>query len=187
MRLRTNVVGVLLAFALVIVSVGPAAAHDELVESSPSAGAVLASAPAEVRLTFSAEIMDAGAIVAVTDDRDESWTIGEPQVVENLVTVGIPDVLPDGGYVVLWRVVSSDGHPISGTFSFAVGSGEDAAAPGSSVGEEPDERGGDSDAQGAVDEPLPVVLVAIVSGSTIALVLGGSVFWYRRRRFRGVQ
>lgn len=185
MRLRTNVVGVLLAFALVIVSVGPAGAHDELAESSPSAGAVLVSAPAEVRLTFSAEIMDAGAVVAVTDDRDVSWTIGEPQVVENLVTVGIPDVLPDGGYVVLWRVVSSDGHPISGTFSFAVGSGEDAAAPGSSAGH--DESGGDSDAQGAVDEPFPVVLVAIVSGSTIALVLGGSVFWYRRRRFRGVQ
>ena len=185
MRLRTNVVGVLLAFALVIVSVAPAGAHDELVESSPSAGAVLASAPAEVRLTFSAEIMDAGAVLAVTDDRDESWTIGEPQVVENLVTVGIPDVLPDGGYVVLWRVVSSDGHPISGTFSFAVGSGEDAAAPGSSVGD--DESGGDSDARGAVYEPFPVVLIAMVSGSTIALVLGGSVFWYLRRRFRGVQ
>ena len=187
MRLRTSVIGVLLASAAVVGSVAPAAAHDELVESSPGAGEVLASAPTEVRLTFSAELVDAGAVVAVTDDRDESWTVGQPQVVENVATAGISEALPDGEYVVLWRVVSSDGHPISGTFSFAVESGERAAAPDSQVGAEPEERGGESKTQESGGEPFPVGLVAVVSGSAIALVLGGSAFWYLRRRFRGVQ
>jgi hypothetical protein len=39
--------------------------------------------------------------------------------------------LPDGAYDVRWRVVSADGHPVSGAFAFAVG---DAVLPEAGAG-----------------------------------------------------
>ncbi|HSK22152.1 MAG TPA: CopD family protein, partial [Egicoccus sp.] len=39
------------------------------------------------------------------------------------VAVALPDDLDEGGYVVTYRVVSADSHPITGTFAFTVGDG----------------------------------------------------------------
>ena len=41
-----------------------------------------------------------------------------------MVTIPLRGDLPDDGYLVTYRVVSADSHPISGAFSFVVGDGE---------------------------------------------------------------
>jgi methionine-rich copper-binding protein CopC len=99
----------------------PAAAHDELVASTPSIGEQLASAPSEVSLTFSADVLTIGAAVIIADGAGRDWVADEPVVTDGVVTVGLQSGMPDAGYEIRWRVVSEDGHPISGLVPFTVG------------------------------------------------------------------
>jgi methionine-rich copper-binding protein CopC len=118
--LRTAGTGALLAL-LVAVGATPAAAHDQLLDSSPTEGEHLTAAPSEVTLRFSAEILTIGPAVLVVDAAGTTWTVGEPRLDGPEVVAELADDVPDGAYEVRWRVVSSDGHPIAGTIPFTVG------------------------------------------------------------------
>lgn len=115
---------VALAAASVLVAL-PASAHDELVGSDPAADAQLAQMPASIELTYSGELMQLGATVEVRDADGLDHALGDPEVAGTVVTVPVDPAAGDGGYSVVWRVVSSDGHPISGVVPFVVG----AASP----------------------------------------------------------
>lgn len=115
----------LAALTLVLfATVGPAMAHDELTTSSPSQGQVLEKAPETLELTFSGNILNLGHEIRVTDSTGRDVTRGTMVVKDK--TVSQP--LNDGGtadetYTVTWRVVSQDGHPIEGKYSYSVGNG----------------------------------------------------------------
>lgn len=110
-----------IAALLILTVAGPASAHDELLGSTPSPDERLSAAPTSVVLTFSAAIMHEGAEIVVVDAAGKDWTDGDPVIDTNTLTVPVSADMPDAGYLVEWRVVSSDGHPISGTIPFAVG------------------------------------------------------------------
>ncbi|MFB8147387.1 copper resistance protein CopC [Microbacterium sp. NPDC056003] len=114
----------LVAFALLLVPASPAHAHDELIGSTPSAGSTVEAVPAQLTLTFSGAIAtDAGASdVAVTDAAGASLIDGAPTAQDNVLTQPLTGEA-SGEITVLWKVVSSDGHPISGQFAFTVTSG----------------------------------------------------------------
>jgi copper transport protein len=119
----------LLVVAAVALLVGlaaqPASAHAVLVESDPADRSRTVSAPAEVTLTFNEPVEVAVDGVRVFDASarrvDEGTWSGPPQ--PEVVGVDLPADLPDGGYVVTYRVVSADSHPINGAFTFTVGEG----------------------------------------------------------------
>ena len=46
---------------------------------------------------------------------------GPVQIIDNQVSQAVKPGAPQGKYTVVWRVVSSDGHPIEGTFGFTAG------------------------------------------------------------------
>lgn len=98
----------------------PASAHDELVASTPAADDALDPAPTEVTLTFSDNILEVGIEVSVTDAAGSQFVADAPVVDGPTVTVGLDSDMPGGTYQADWRVVSSDGHPISGTIPFTV-------------------------------------------------------------------
>ena len=118
--LRASVLAVSTA-VLMIAGTTSASAHDQLIDSSPSVDQHLDAAPTEIRLEYSAEIMDVGAAVILADDAGTDWTSGDPVLDGPTVTVPVDPELPDGAYTVRWRVVSSDGHAISGSIPFQVG------------------------------------------------------------------
>lgn len=120
-RLAALLAAVLLAALAVLVPASPARAHDEMLGSDPAAGTTVDSLPAELRLTFSGAIApDAGASeVQVTDAAGTSLTGGEPAAQDNVLSQPLTGEA-SGAVTVLWKVVSSDGHPISGEFSFTV-------------------------------------------------------------------
>jgi len=108
--------------ALLVLGVAtPALAHDELIGSTPSPDEQVSTAPTSVVLTYSAAIMPEGAEVIVVDAAGKDWTDGAPVIDTNTLTAPLASGMPEAGYLVEWRVVSSDGHPISGTIPFAVG------------------------------------------------------------------
>lgn len=125
---------------------GPASAHDSLVSSDPVDGAQLTAAPAAVTLTFSANLQPLGGLIVVTDGSGTQVASGEPAVDGATSSLPLPADLPDDTYTVAWRAVSSDGHPIEGTFAYTV----DAPAAEPSLG--PDEEPGEMTTQEAPTE-----------------------------------
>jgi len=102
-----------------------ASAHDSLIDSSPAADSAVDVLPAELTLTFSAALIpgDGSTEVVVTDADGASVTDGEPELDGALVTQPLVAEAAAGEYHVLWKVVSSDGHPTSGEFFFTVTTG----------------------------------------------------------------
>ena len=131
--------GAALAGAAMCVAVAvPAAAHTELIGSSPADGATLTIAPAEVLLEFSQPVQTEFGQVAVLDDTGTHHEQGDPQIVGAIVTQSLDKLVP-GAYQISYRVGAADGHPITGTLTFTV-----ASAPPST-----------SSAQTASPVPLP--------------------------------
>ena len=119
----------LTALLVVFASAAPAAAHDELLSTTPEAGAVLDSAPETVELTFSGDILDIGHEIHVTDSEGRDITQGTLGVTGKTVSQPLRDSgRGDDTYTVTWRVVSQDGHPIEGKFQYGVGSGATPAS-----------------------------------------------------------
>lgn len=129
---------VLAAAAIVLATAPPAAAHDELIGSNPTAGQHLDTAPTNVQLTFSADVLTIGAAVIVVDDSGKDWVTGEPAIRGGVVSTSLESAMPASGYEIRWRVVSSDGHPISGVIPFTVADGQPPAErPSTSTAEAP--------------------------------------------------
>ena len=134
-RTRAGLAAVAVALFAVLVPTAPAAAHDQLVSSDPAAEAVLTELPTEITLTYSAELLgDAESnLVEVTDAAGTALNDG-PAVVDGVTVSQALTGAASGPVTVLWRVVSSDGHPISGEFAFTV-EGAATAEPSSEPAE----------------------------------------------------
>jgi methionine-rich copper-binding protein CopC len=109
----------LTAGGLIVAS--PANAHDELASTDPSADSTVDALPEQLTLVFSGELAtDPGATeLQVTDAAGTSLADGDPVVEGTNVTQTLAGAA-SGAITVLWKVVSSDGHPISGEFGFTV-------------------------------------------------------------------
>lgn len=122
--MRARIVSVLLALVATVVGLlglaAPASAHDQLLSSVPADAETLTEAPSDLVLTFSADIAAIGseALVLAPDGSD---VVAAPPVAQGtIVTVPLAAELASGTYQVTWRVTSSDGHPIDGTFTFTL-------------------------------------------------------------------
>jgi copper transport protein len=100
-----------------------ASAHAVLLRTSPSASGTVNIPPARVALTYSEAVEPRFAIVSVTNAAGTSQSSGSPQrSATDPDTLEVPlQRLSEGWYLVYWRVISVDGHPVRGAFTFAVG------------------------------------------------------------------
>lgn len=97
----------------------PVQAHAVLVETIPADRAVLAEAPAQIVLRFNEPVR---AVAAQVLDQDARRVAGDDVTSTNdKLRIGLPQTLAAGSYVVSYRVISADAHPVSGSFLFAVG------------------------------------------------------------------
>ncbi|WEK60189.1 MAG: copper resistance protein CopC [Candidatus Microbacterium colombiense] len=118
----------LLTAFLVLFAPLSASAHDALVSSSPESGGTVDTLPAELTLTFSAKLISGeGATEVVVTDPDGNSVIDGPAVVDGaIVTQPLTSGGGAGEYHVIWKVVSSDGHPTSDEYFFTVATGTEA-------------------------------------------------------------
>jgi copper transport protein len=101
-----------------------ASAHAYLVHTSPTASELVESPPRQVALTFDEAVEPRFAIISVTDVDGRQQTTGPVRrsaVNPDTIVVPVRPGLPQGWYLVYWRAISVDGHPVSGVFTFAVG------------------------------------------------------------------
>ncbi|TDC80823.1 copper resistance protein CopC [Micromonospora sp. KC606] len=133
--------------ALLLAPATPASAHAVLVSSSPVAAAVVPEAPAEVVLTFSESVRKVTGKIRVIAPDGSRADRGEPAFEGSVVTIPVDRNAPRGTYLVSYRVISADSHPVSGAFTYSVG----APSP------PPTDTGSDSRADPVVDAGVKVV------------------------------
>ena len=105
-------------------ALAPAAqAHAHLHESTPAAGAHVAAAPTEVRLTFSEALTE--ALSKATVEGPKGFAGAGPAKLDakdhKTLVAPLKSPVPAGAYTVHWRAVSADSHTTQGTFTFTVG------------------------------------------------------------------
>jgi len=159
-------------FAVLFAS--PAAAHAELLSITPANGAQLTSPPTKVQMTFSESVNLIEGGIRLVNDSGATVPTSEPTVRGSTLTWPMPAELPKGAYVITWRVVSSDGHPVSGASSFGIGTAA-VAVPNSTTGTGALGATGSSVATGAT-APWSVVLVRLVGYVAFALFAGVAAF-----------
>ncbi|MBO0609279.1 copper resistance CopC/CopD family protein [Myceligenerans salitolerans] len=111
---------VVLVSALVLGPAGSATAHATLLGTDPAEGAVLDAAPERVTFTFDESVIGVPAGIKVFDATGAE-VASSASVRGSRLFVDLDEEVADGTLVVLWRLVSEDGHPIGGSLSFAVG------------------------------------------------------------------
>ncbi|MFF9339262.1 copper resistance protein CopC [Streptomyces sp. NPDC014773] len=175
--LAAALLGVLLAGA------APASAHAALTGSDPQDGAVVATAPKEVGLTFSEQVAMSPDSIRVLDPSGRRADTGEIiDLCSGAVVkygVALRAGLPDGTYTVAWQTVSADSHPIAGAFTFSIG------APSATSVALPDQAAG-----GGVVGAL-YGIARYLSYAGFAVLVGGGAFvllcWPRGASVRPVQ
>jgi copper transport protein len=117
---------------LLLGGVGPASAHAALGSTDPGEGAVLQRAPGHVTLTFSESVGlrdDSFRVLDPGGHRVRTGAAGHADGRADTARVALPGELGEGTYTVAWRVVSADSHPVSGAFTFSVGTPSQTTAP----------------------------------------------------------
>ena len=109
-------------FVLSVVMAPTASAHADLQVSTPEDGESLEIAPEEIRLTFSEELFEELVEISILDAAGDLYSTIEVEQTPPPGTDVIfpwPTKAPPGEYSIAYRVVSADGHPVTGTISFS--------------------------------------------------------------------
>ncbi|MGX6603255.1 copper resistance CopC/CopD family protein [Micromonosporaceae bacterium Da 78-11] len=106
----------------------PAYAHANLVGTDPAEGAVLPTAPEQIRFTFDEAVRGVPDSVQVFDSQGD-LVAAQATVEGTALEVALADQLGNGTTVITWRVVSADGHPIGGALTFSVGAPTPVVTP----------------------------------------------------------
>jgi copper transport protein len=111
------------AAGLALVLPAAASAHAYLTKTVPAASVILNSPPPSVQLTYDEAVEPRFAIISVTDVHANQETTGPvTRSPSNPDTLVVPlKHVGEGWYLVYWRAISVDGHPVQGAFTFAVG------------------------------------------------------------------
>ncbi|MEV4091808.1 copper resistance CopC family protein [Streptosporangium saharense] len=159
---RRMVLAVVSCGILLVLAAPAALAHDQLRSSSPAKGASVAS-PERIELVFSARVHFPAVVLRRADNTQAP--LSAPRTEGPKVTADVTEPLAAGGYVIAWRVVSSDGHPIEGEIPFTVtGSARPSETTASTapVSASPLPAASDQDAQGGVPWWMWAGLAALV-------------------------
>ena len=139
-------------------------AHAACVSAEPADNAVVTTGPERVSATFNDRLQTTFAAMTVVGPDGNMWSTGEPTVQGAVVGIGLRPLGPAGTYTVNYRVTSTDGHVVAGSWSFRLTvAGTGTPGPAAAA----------TDAGG--DIPVwPFVVVAV------ALVAAGGLWAVRR-------
>jgi methionine-rich copper-binding protein CopC len=101
-----------------VIFASPASAHAELLSTVPATAGQVGSAPAAVVLNFNEPPQGRYSTIHITGPDGQRRDSGPARVVKNAVTESLGGSRPPGRYVVDWRVISDDGHPVAGQLVF---------------------------------------------------------------------
>jgi methionine-rich copper-binding protein CopC len=160
-------------------------AHSHLGGSNPADGDVVTEPLHEIVLEFDGKI-EQGSFIDVKTTEGQAVELQEMIIGEGTLTGTVAKALPNDEYQVNWSIISEDGHPLEGEFSFTV----NAAVPESveEVTEEPAETTDsaeqlteDQESANEVEKEsssMTVILIVLL----VVIVLGGFFFLTKRKK-----
>jgi methionine-rich copper-binding protein CopC len=173
MVIRRCVIAVVVGLLAMVWSAAPALAHAELIASNPAKGAVLASAPTTLELTFNEPVTLGANPVYVLGPGGVTWTVQPPTVAGAVVQMEVVPTGPPGDYSIVYEVLSKDKDLVRGAVTFTLSSAAStppsAAAPAAPV--EP-------------DSGVPASLWVVVGAVVVVVVVGAAVMLAARLRRR---
>ncbi|MEU7770465.1 copper resistance protein CopC [Micromonospora taraxaci] len=164
--------------ALLIAPATSASAHAVLQSSSPAASSVVPSGPSEVVLTFSESVRKVPGKIRIIAPDGSRADRGEPAFDNTVVTIPVSPDAGRGTYLVSFRVISADSHPVSGAFTYSVGAPSTPPA---------DSGGDDSRADPVVSTAVKVARFLGYAGLVLLVgpVLVLAALWPQRLSRRG--
>ena len=161
---------VLVALLLLLATPGSAVAHASLVSTNPADGASIATAPKSVELTFSEDV--GSGFVAVTAPDGTKVKTSQPHISGAKVHADLAANDQRGRFTVAYRVVSADGHPVSGSFTFTTTSGREVKQ----------QDAPESESEPFVDRHGGTILVAALAVAVLAIGVIMAPLTRQRRR-----
>lgn len=184
MRPLTRMLLAAVTLAAFMVPTAAAQAHDQIETTSPTDGSTVQVMPEKIGLTFNHTPIEIGSEILINDDAGTNWAQGPVGIVDSNVSQGVKSGAPAGHYTVEWRIVSSDSHPIEGTFSFTTTSPATGTAAGSAVAPTAEATGEasaaviaaasptDTAAVASSDSSVPWGIIAAGAGLVLLIVVG---------------
>ncbi|MFI5611225.1 copper resistance protein CopC [Amycolatopsis sp. NPDC051903] len=152
----------------------PALAHNVLISSDPANGASVAAGPAKVTLTFDQYVQNADVNqIAVTGPDGNQWAEGPVTVENNVISAPLRPLGPVGKYTVGYRILSADGHPVSGEIPFTLtkaGAGTPAKVDAAKASGAPA-----SAATGSTSNSTGIPIWVWIAGAVVLLAIGLTV------------
>jgi methionine-rich copper-binding protein CopC len=148
----------------------PAFAHAGLVSSDPPDGALLTQAPSQVSLTFNEELLERAVSVSVRDSQDQVLLTSVAEAAGTTVIMGWPAEANSGTYRLAYRVVSADGHPVTGEIAVTI----DPAAT--------DEEVSAALTEATSSSGLPSWVLVVFIGLFVGIAIGLFTAAFRRKR-----
>ena len=188
-EVMTRIIAVLAALFLFstgyVGGVLPASAHADLVGTNPVDGSVLESAPESITLSFNSNLLKSMAELAVSNSAGELIPGIVAESVQATASALWPANLPGDTYTIAYRIVSEDGHPVTGSFSFSYPDVE-STSPSESVSAEPQVSALETPAVEAQstdsDSNSGSMLVWVLGVIALALIVVGYFIWRKRSK-----
>lgn len=157
-----------LATLLIAYSYTPALAHTKLLSQIPAAGTQVANWPTQITLEFDESLQNLGDekanFLVVNNAAGDQVSNDDELLIDNTITVSLSENQIQGPVLVYYRVVSGDGHPVEGEYTFTYGVGVETA-------------------EGVTQSQSESYPIAVYIASAIFIVSGlfFAIYSYRRR------
>ncbi|WP_170289803.1 copper resistance CopC family protein [Cytobacillus depressus] len=165
-------------------------AHSHLEGSNPADGDIVTEPLKEIVLEFDGKI-EQGSYIDVKTTEGKEIQLQEITIGEGTLTGTVAEPLPNDEYQVNWSIISADGHPIEGEFSFTVNapvpeSVEEGTEKPSETTESPKQSAEDQEKVASVDEvqkessssSMTVILIVLL----VIIVAGGFFLLTKRKK-----
>jgi len=192
-RLTAALLAGVLALVTAVLTAAPASAHDIITGSDPADGSTVAAAPSRVSVTFDEAPQAGFSTLTVVGPDGAHHEQGATAADGNVVSIGVGPLPAAGVYQIGYRIVSDDGHPVTGAVSFTLTTPSPAAAVNPAASSPvaqapaahdpahdpaahdpaapPSPAASSSSDSGGVPTWLFVVVAVVVVGGAVALVL----------------
>ena len=121
MRIARLVAAASAAAALAVFTTGaPALAHNSLTKAVPAKNATLTRSPDAIELSFLQAVDAKQLTIEVADAKGAAVAAGKPVAKGKVGSLALTSPLTGGTYTVTYRVVSTDGHPVKGSYKFTL-------------------------------------------------------------------
>ena len=114
-----KIFAVVTALTLTMMFSMQAFAHSYLSGSNPTDGEVKTEHVQAITLNFAGKIME-GSFLEIATTNGEAIKVSNIEIGEGYLTGTVAEPLANNDYTVNWSIISADGHPLEGTFSFTV-------------------------------------------------------------------